>query len=321
MNNLKVILEGISKQRVLVLGDLMLDSYWWGSANRISPEAPVPVLELKGESIRLGGAANVALNIVGLGAEVSLCAITGNDAEAGLVQELASQSGIGTHLITRDSSRPTTVKRRILANNQQLLRVDREVSQPISTEIETEISERIAESLDDFDCIVVSDYAKGLVTAPLVSLLVDSGRPVFVDPKGTDYRKYRGSRVITPNLKEFGNACSHHGIDGGSLVESAKSLLGEIDVRNILVTRGSEGMTLITEHGSSIHRDAVARTVFDVTGAGDTVIATLSVAISSGLDNETALELANEAAGIVVEFVGTTAVTKEILLDRIRNGQ
>jgi len=321
MKNLKVILEGISKQRVLVLGDLMLDSYWWGSTTRISPEAPVPVLELDEESVRLGGAANVALNLVGLGAEVTLCAVTGNDSEGVLVRQLASEKGIATHLIVTDSNRPTTVKRRILANNQQLLRVDRETSERISAELESEISQRIAESIADVDCVVVSDYAKGLVTAQLISLLVDSGKPVFADPKGADYHKYKGARVITPNLKEFGNACAHHGIAGGSLVESAKHLLAEIGVRNILVTRGSEGMTLVSEQGASIHRDATARTVFDVTGAGDTVIATLSVAVSSGVDDETALELANEAAGIVVESVGTTAVTSEILFDRILDGE
>ena len=317
MKSLKVILEEFSKRKVLVVGDLMLDTYWWGVAQRISPEAPVPVLSLEDESERLGGAANVALNLAGLGATVSICAVTGDDDKAGNVSQMLSQHGICSDLIIQDPSRPTTVKRRILANNQQLLRVDVEAVNPISSELQEQVFTRLREKLSEFDCVVISDYAKGFVSAEIIRLLVDSGKPVMADPKGIDYGKYKGCSVITPNLKEFQTAVAALRISKGDLVGDAVALLERIGVDNVLVTRGADGMTMVTKAGESIHRDASARKVYDVTGAGDTVIAALTLALSSGLGPENALELANEAAGIVVESVGTTAVDRTALLSRM----
>lgn len=318
MRSLKVTLEEFSKKKVLVVGDLMLDAYWWGVANRISPEAPVPVLNLQGESERLGGAANVALNLAGLGASTSICGVTGSDGDAETIQRLLSQHGILNDLVFDDPSRPTTVKRRILASNHQLLRVDVESLNPISSEIQATVFARISERLPEYDCVVVSDYAKGFVSAELISLLVASGKPVLADPKGVDYGKYHGCSVITPNLKEFQTAVASLGIDEGELVRDAIALLESIGVDNVLVTRGAEGMTFVSRNGASIHREASARKVYDVTGAGDTVIATLSLALSSGIEPEDALELANEAAGIVVESVGTTAIDQRALQNRLR---
>jgi len=317
MNNLKVILEGIAKQKILVVGDLMLDSYWWGKANRISPEAPVPVLELEEESIRLGGAANVALNLVGLGAEVNICSVCGDDSEGTLLKGLLTENGIDNRLVFTDPTRPTTVKRRMLASNHQLLRVDRESTHQISPEIDETVCATLGESIGDFDCVIVSDYAKGLVSPSLMKALVESGKPVYADPKGSDYSKYRGCELITPNLKEFRIACATHGIVEENLAKAALSLMRETGVRKILITRGSEGMTLVADGAAVIHRNATARNVYDVTGAGDTVIATLSAILTCGGDPEVAVEIANEAAGVVVESVGTTAISKEILIERV----
>lgn len=317
MKSLKVTLEEFSKKKVLVVGDLMLDAYWWGVAQRISPEAPVPVLALESESERLGGAANVALNLVGLGATTSICAVTGTDENAEIINRMLSEKGICNEFVIRDPSRPTTVKRRILASNQQLLRVDTETVNPISAELRDLVFSSLTERLSGFDCVVVSDYAKGFISTELVRLLVDSGKPVMADPKGVDYGKYRGCSVITPNLKEFQTAVAAFQIDEGDLIGDAVALLERIGVDNVLVTRGAEGMTMVSKTGEAIHRDASARKVYDVTGAGDTVIAALSLALSSGIAPQDALELANEAAGIVVESVGTTAVDRSALLNRI----
>ena len=317
MRNLKVILEGFRSQRVLVVGDLMLDSYWWGAARRISPEAPVPVFSLESESDRLGGAANVALNLSKLGASVSVCSVLGSDAAGDSVRSLLQRNHIDSSLVFTDSSRPTTIKRRVVAGNQQLLRIDTESVLPLADQTSREIVSGLGSELQKFDCVIISDYAKGLVTSALVGILVASGKPVFADPKGADYAKYRGCAVITPNQKEFSVAVTSFGIEQGELKTNALDLLGRIGVPKILVTRGSDGMTMITSDGDSFHRDATARKVYDVTGAGDTVIAVLSLALSSGLDDETAVEIANEAAGIAVETVGTTAVDAQTLLTRI----
>lgn len=317
MKTLKAILEDIGHLKVLVVGDLMLDSYWWGVTNRISPEAPVPVLELREESIRLGGAANVALNLVGLGASVSICSVCGEDSEGDLLRKLLSESGIDGSLIFADASRPTTVKRRMLANNHQLLRVDRESAHPVDSQIENAITTGIADVISDFDCVIVSDYAKGLVSNSLMNSLVQFGKPIYADPKGSDYSKYRGTEVITPNLKEFRSACRAHGIADEDFERAALELIRKTGVKKILVTRGSEGMTLFGEGNPPIHRDATARKVYDVTGAGDTVIATLSAALTADIDPDLALEIANEAAGVVVESVGTTAISREILIERV----
>lgn len=321
MSILKVTLERLKLQKILVLGDLMLDAYWWGSADRISPEAPVPVLQLKTESVRLGGAANVALNLVGLGCSVGICGLVGDDSEAATTLELLQSAGITPEGVLSDPARPTTVKRRILANNQQLLRVDRESTERLTSVVEQELLEDISASIADYDCVVISDYAKGFVSENLVKVAVLSDKPVFADPKGADYSKYSGTMLLTPNLKEFHAACLHHDIHGTSLENSALSLIKKIGVENILVTRGSEGMTLVRGDGTVLHREATARKVYDVTGAGDTVIATFAAAISSGADYPTAVELANEAAGLVVESVGTTAISSEILSERMRDGR
>lgn len=320
MKNLKVILEAFKSQRVLVVGDLMLDSYWWGTARRISPEAPVPVFSLEGESERLGGAANVALNLAKLGASVSICSVLGSDAAGDSVRFLLDQNRIDSRFVFTDSSRPTTIKRRVVAGNQQLLRIDTESVLPLADQTFREVVSSLGSELERFDCVIISDYGKGFVTSALVGILVASGKPVFADPKGSDYKKYEGCAVITPNQKEFSIAVASFGIEAGEIATNALDLLGRIGVSKILVTRGSDGMTMITRDGDSFHRDATARKVYDVTGAGDTVIAVLSLALSSGLDDETAVEIANEAAGIAVETVGTTPVDAETLLARIIEG-
>jgi len=292
--------------RVLVVGDVMLDRYWFGEVHRISPEAPVPVVRVSRSEDRLGGAANVARNAAALGARVTLVGVVGDDDSGRAVARLCEDDGVTADLVV-DPAVPTTMKMRVLGRQQQLLRVDFE-QQP-SSGVLAELAARVAVHLADHDVIVLSDYAKGVLdqVQDLVALARARGCVVLVDPKGDDYGRYRGATLVTPNQSEMREAVGRWR-DEAQLTERAQHLREALDLDALLVTRSELGMTLYTAEGRD-HVEAQAREVFDVSGAGDTVIATLAVMRAAGLDLHTAMRWANLAGGIVVGKLGTSIVT------------
>lgn len=315
--------EEFSTVRILVLGDIMLDQYWWGSVDRISPEAPVPVVRLDNTSVVPGGAANVAANVAGLGATPLLIGCIGTDREGEqLKQHLVANSINSDHLL-EIKDRPTSVKTRVVAHSQHVVRVDRETISPIDADIEEQLIARVSRLLDDVDLLIISDYAKGTLTRRILTNSIAAAReknvPVLVDPKGKDYSKFRGASVITPNRREAADACSldEHLDD---VVEIAgKRLIAELDLDALVITEGDKGMTLFENGRSPKSFKAEAHEIYDVTGAGDTVIATLAVAMAAGKTLVEAVRLANTAASLVVEQVGTTAVSAERLIEKLQD--
>lgn len=291
----------------------MLDRYWWGTVSRISPEAPVPVVRLKKTSLAAGGAANVAVNVAGLGAEPLLFGILGIDEEANLIRNVLRDLNVSIDHLLEAKGRATTVKTRVLAHGQQVARIDQETETELSPEKEALVLDRIAERLGDVDAIIVSDYAKGLLSerliAGLISLASDHGKPLLVDPKGKNYIKYRGAAIITPNRREAAEACNFDE-NGADLVGRAGTkLIDDLGIDAVLITQGEEGMTLFRREHEPVSFAAAAHEVYDVTGAGDTVIATLATAVGAGMDLEAGTRLANIAAGVVVEQVGTSSIS------------
>ncbi len=315
------IYDKFSAVSILVIGDIMLDRYWWGDVKRISPEAPVPVVELKRSTFAAGGSANVAANIAGLGAKVTLVGATGDDGEADTLVELLTKNGIETKIIIRDPSRQTSVKTRVIAHNQQVIRLDNETTVAISPEIEETILANAAKALPAADLVIVSDYAKGLLTETLLAGVIAHAKaaekPVIVDPKGKDYGKYAGASLITPNKREAAYACNLEMSTRDIVVTCGGELIKCFGFETVLITEGEDGMTLFQKGSDAFHIPAAAKSVYDVTGAGDTVIATLAVALAAGLSHKEAAHLANIAAGLVVEQVGTTAITRHMLESQI----
>ncbi len=311
------LLDKLANKRILVAGDVMLDRYWWGSVGRISPEAPVPIVELERTSIVAGGAANVAANIAGIGATPVLFGACGDDAEADLVASVLSECGVSADHLIRVPSRKTTVKTRIVAHQQHVVRLDHETTTPILNAVAESFLDKMQTAITDCDAVVVSDYAKGFLTptllSGLISLATKAGIPVIVDPKGRDFAKYAGASIITPNKREAAEAA---GTDdtADSVQRSGEILMRQLAPKALLVTEGEHGMTLF-ENSNVTHLDSVAQEVFDVTGAGDTVIAVLAGALAGGLSYLEAARLANEAAGIVVGHVGTTRITRQLMVD------
>lgn len=298
--------EAIAQSRVLVVGDVMLDRYWFGEVERISPEAPVPVVRVVKREDRLGGAANVARNIVALGAKATLVGLVGQDEAAQRMHALLTEAGIEAHLIA-DSAHPTTLKMRVLGKQQQLLRIDFE-EKPIPSLLKS-LSDHVEKLLAVHDVVVLSDYAKGALAQVevLIELARKKGLPILVDPKGTDYQRYRGATLVTPNRSEMQQAVGAWSSEQ-ALNERAQALRQELSLEALLVTRSEQGMTLFTEQGRE-HVDAQAHEVFDVSGAGDTVLATLAVMRAAGVDWPSAMRWANRAGGIVVGKLGTSIVT------------
>lgn len=315
------ILDNFKDTKVLILGDVMLDRYWWGSVGRISPEAPVPVVRLTNTTLAAGGAANVAANVAGLGAIPTLVGVVGTDGEADAIRQLLEASGVASKHLIGVPDRPTTVKTRIIAQSQQVARVDHESDADIDTATEDRIVESLADLIAEADSIVVSDYAKGLLTGPLLAKLMGFARElktsVLIDPKGKDYTKYSGATLITPNRREAAEACNLSENTPYIVEVAGNRLLTEIDIDSLLITQGEEGMTLFQRDSEARHFSAAAREVYDVTGAGDTVIATLATALGAGADLETATYIANAAAGVVVEQIGTTALTLDGVLEAL----
>lgn len=294
--------------QVLVVGDIMLDRYWHGATGRVSPEAPVPVVQVQQTEDRPGGAANVALNIAALGGGASLLGLVGADEAAQALQQRLQAARVHCDL-EAVATHPTITKLRVISRHQQLLRMDFE--EPFSAADSAALSARAEKLFAHVGVIVLSDYNKGaLLEAPrLIAAARAAGKPVLVDPKGTDFARYRGATLLTPNLHEF-EAVAGHCSDERELVQKGQQLILELDLQALLITRGEHGMTLLQRHDQQeLHLPAQAREVFDVTGAGDTVIATLAAALAAGLALPQAVALANIAAGIVVGKLGTATVS------------
>jgi rfaE bifunctional protein kinase chain/domain len=296
-----------SDVKVLIVGDVMLDRYCWGSVIRISPEAPVPVVNLEKTEVTLGGAANVAANVVGLGAKALLVGVIGKDSEAKLFPKFLREKGISHDYLVETGNRPTTVKTRIVAHNQHIVRIDQETDKQLSNEEEIDVLNKIQEVFEQASIVIISDYAKGLLTNNIIQRLITLGRernkPVLVDPKGKDYAKYHGATLLTPNKKEAYQATEIENVE-----QAGQILMNKLDLHALLITQGEDGMTLFENDKKPFKLNALARKVYDVTGAGDTVIATLAVAYASGFDLAQSANLANIAAGFVVEKVGTTTI-------------
>lgn len=302
--------EQFVKTRLLVMGDVMLDRYWFGDSDRISPEAPVPVVQVSKVDERLGGAANVARNVAALGANTTILGVVGQDEAGGRIGELLTQSGVNS-LLEIDPQVPTTVKLRVIARQQQLIRLDFEES-PSQTALEHKFA-RFEKALGGADVVVLSDYGKGALSqvAAMIEYARGQNKMILVDPKGEDYEKYRGATVITPNRSELRQVVGRWSSES-DLTERAQNLRHSLGIRALLLTRSEEGMSLFTDEGVS-HVRAQAREVFDVSGAGDTVIATLAVALAAKWPLDRAMALANRAGGIVVGKLGTATVTSEEL--------
>jgi D-glycero-beta-D-manno-heptose-7-phosphate kinase len=312
------ILSKFSGVRLLVVGDVMLDEHLWGTVGRLSPEAPVPVVEVLQRSHVPGGAANAAANAAGLGAKVMLAGVIGGDESGKRLCGTLTARGIDISGLFVDSRRPTTTKTRILAHNQQMLRLDHEQRLPLPREIEESLCRFIEDRLAEVDACILSDYAKGVVSPALARRLIQRGRalgtPVVVDPKGCDAGKYRGASLVKPNLNEAA-LLLNRAIDSPEDIHEAGWRLVELLGSPVLLTRGAAGMSLFPRGGEVVHIPAVAREVCDVTGAGDTVAATLAVALASGASLEQAALLASRAAAVIVGRVGTSAVRVEDLID------
>jgi rfaE bifunctional protein kinase chain/domain len=302
--------EQFAQTRLLVVGDVMLDRYWFGDSDRISPEAPVPVVQVAKVDERLGGAANVARNIAALGANTTLLGVIGEDEAGNRIGELLRQCGVNSQLEI-DPQVPTTVKLRVIARQQQLIRLDFEET-PSQTALEQKLA-RFEKALSDVDVVVLSDYGKGALSqvAAMIAYARSQNKMILVDPKGEDYAKYQGATVITPNRSELRQVVGRWTSEA-DLTQRAQGLRASLGIKALLLTRSEEGMSLFTDSGVS-HVRAQAREVFDVSGAGDTVIATLAVALAAQWPLDRAMALANRAGGIVVGKLGTATVTSEEL--------
>lgn len=319
-----------SSAKVLVIGDIIIDHFLWGSATRISPEAPVPVVNVKREESMLGGSANVLRNILSLGGQAVLGGVIGNDLMGQKVQELMHELGASTAGLVI-GRRPTTVKTRVVAQGQQIVRVDREVAAPLSRESLEKLLAILTQSIDDFDAVIVSDYAKGVVSeqlmVPLHHLLEQARQrthktiPLVVDPKPSNIQCFVGATVITPNHHEARQLSGMILDNDVSLGAAARQIRDDIGCKAVLITRGEAGMALLQEDDRLVTIPTMAKEVFDVTGAGDTVVATLSLALASGACMCDAAALANYAAGVVVGKVGTASVSAQELLQTIEKNQ
>ncbi len=322
---LREYLDRFSAARVLVLGDVMLDEYVWGTVSRISPEAPVPVVAVRGESVKVGGAANVAANIGALGGQARIVGVVGNDAPAErLVHEL-ERAGVKADGLVVDPSRYTTIKSRVVAGSQHIVRFDRESDAPLARAIRQQVLSRVQAGLAETDVLLISDYAKGVVSPPVVrSVLAGAssrGCPVAVDPKVQHMHLFRGVTVVAPNHHEAAAAVGILVRQEADLLRVGRRLLQRLRAQAILITRGEQGMSLFEATRPVRHIPTFAREVYDVTGAGDTVMAALALALAAGAPMAASAVLANYAAGVVVGKRGTATVSREELLRALEDGQ
>ncbi len=311
-------LARIGAVRALVVGALMLDEYLWGKTERISPEAPVQVVDITSEDLRLGGAGNVINNLVTLGCRVHVASVLGNGQDGDLVRSMLEKIQVDTTGLLFDPQRKTSRKTRILASHQQMMRFDRESREPISAEQEQALAAYVREQAARFDVILISDYLKGVLTEGLLQQIIrigkEQGLPVVIDPKGSDYRKYRGATLLTPNRRETEVASRVAITDQASLRQAGQALLKNLELETLVVPRSEEGISIFFQDGQEVHLPTEAQEVYDVTGAGDTVLSLIGVGLACGLPIEDAARMANLAAGIAVSKVGTSTVS----VDEIR---
>ena len=317
------IVSSFKNKNILIIGDIILDRYIFGKVSRISPEAPVPVVDVVRESFLLGGAANVANNIIALGGKVTVAGVIGKDRAGDVIKGLMTDSNINTEAIIEDN-RPTTVKSRVIAHNQQIVRFDREDRRKLEGKSLLNFLGHIRETLPLYDAVIISDYKKGVVSASLVKEVVKYAKQkktfVAVDPKVGHFHLYKNVSLITPNIMEASEGSGVQIRDEKSLLKAGKTLLSRLSCMSALITRGEEGMSLFERNPKGMtvtHIPTVAKKVFDVTGAGDTVIATFTLAHAAGASLQDAATMANHAAGIVVGEVGTAVATPEILLQSL----
>jgi rfaE bifunctional protein kinase chain/domain len=337
MKNLKTIINRFNKAKILVVGDVILDEYIWGNVERISPEAPVPVVWAKKRTYVPGGAANVANNIASLGAEVFLLGVTGKDKNTGILLSELKKRKINTRGIFSEPGRHTTLKTRIIAGHQQVVRVDWEHTEPLAGDLNNRLIKFIQKNIDGFDAIIIEDYGKGVINihllAELISLAHAHKKLITVDPKEEHFQYYHGVTSITPNRRELENAIrnlklkdttNRFKVNNDRLFMekdidlAARQILEYLELESMLVTLGEHGMNLLERSGGLTHIPTVAQEVFDVSGAGDTVIGTFTLALCCGASFLEAAHIANFAAGIVVGKVGTAVTTRKELLGRLK---
>ncbi len=322
MEQLLKIIENFKNQKTLAVGDLMLDEYLWGEVNRISPEAPIPILDIKNITCVPGGAANTASNLSVLGDKVFLVGVIGPEDKGRLLKEILEKRGIDTQGIFIDENRKTTVKTRAIAKDQQMIRLDSEDRNPIEPIDEQKILNFVKGKIKEVSAVVISDYVKGVVTENLAKNIIEVARNnnifCLVDSKAKDYQKYKNCNIIVPNEKELALALDLEIRSEGQLLEAGKMLLSHVLCDNVLVKRGAKGMTLFNKNGNIFSFPAVNKNPIDVSGAGDTAIAAFALALSAGADLKTAVIIASHACGIVVGKMGTATVLIEELEKSLR---
>lgn len=315
----RALFERMRERRLLVVGDVMIDEWIWGSVTRISPEAPVPVVQVTDHSFTLGGAGNVANNLRALHANVTFAAAIGSDGFAHFVSEILATEGIAADGLIRLSDRPTTRKTRVVAHNQQVVRADWESTVPLAQSDRVRLAQLVREYAAAADAVVLSDYAKGLFSREIVEAAL-ACPIVLADPKPQNLQIFRGVTCVAPNVHEAAQAAGFAIVDDASLERAGSALLDALQCRYVVITRGEHGMALFGRDGERLYIPSVARTVFDVSGAGDTVIAVLSLALAAGAPIELAMQLANYAAGAVVEKLGTATASADEILALVDHG-
>lgn len=314
---LNELFDSFERKTIAVVGDVMLDRYFWGSVNRISPEAPVPVVDVESESARLGGAANVAHNIHSLGGETLLVGVVGDDSSGELLLKTMKENGFFTGGIIRDPDRPTTVKTRIIAHHQHIVRIDRELRTDIRDSIARQIVNFVRENIASIDAIILEDYNKGVATPTLIQQLIalahQHKKIITADPKFNNFFEYKNVTVFKPNKLEVEKILNRKVDTDESVTTAAGELLKRLQAESVLITRGEHGMTLVERNGDITHVPARARKVADVSGAGDTVISTLTIAMAGGANAKEACMLANVAGGVVCGEVGVVPIEREAL--------
>lgn len=322
-HRLKEILDKLTGKRIAVVGDLMVDRYYWGSVARISPEAPVPVVEVESESTRLGGAANVANNIASLGGIPLLVGVIGNDTGGQILKKLMQENGFPVDGVVVDNERPTTVKTRVIAHHQHVVRIDQEVKEDISESLQQKILDTLQNTIDAVDAVILEDYNKGVIVRSLIPELVSLARSknkiITVDPKFNNFFEYKRVTVFKPNRKETEEALGCRLTDRDAVEQAGRKLIERLEADSVLLTLGERGMSLFERTGEVIHVPTRARHVADVSGAGDTVIATLTMALAAGADVREASSLANFAGGVVCGEVGIVPIERKALFDAVMN--
>lgn len=314
----KALVSQFGGKRIAVVGDLMVDRYYWGSVHRVSPEAPVPVVEVESESVRLGGAANVAHNILSLGGEPVLVGLIGNDHTGQVFLEVMKESDLDTRGIVVDASRPTTVKTRVIAHNQHVVRIDNESKADCPERLRHSIIDAVRYDIRRLDAIIIEDYNKGTITPDIIEALISVARKydkvITVDPKFNNFLEFKNVTVFKPNRREVEEVLGGKLTTHDDVVKTGRKLLELLHAGNVLLTRGEEGMSLFEEAGDMLHLESSAEAVLDVSGAGDTVISTLTLALAAGATPKEAAVMANCAAGVVVGSVGIVPIKRDELV-------